>query len=513
MLRLERVEGSVRGHSGEGGVHEGEQVVLALAQEDADLAPGEGTVEERRREARIVPDVPPTPPAGTKAEFCADFSVLIESVAMVCLRLLSAAHRRRHTVLAAATVLLAGVTALWIAASGRSSSQTAARNRAPGFYVWQREFSPAVLAAARAAAGEGRELFVLAGEFDRRDGAFRDLAPGLRPPFDFGAGDASLPSATAVFRVRLGALDAPVPSGEALAERARELGATRLQLDVDAPERRLGDYAGLVRAVRAGLPAGAALSATLLPCHFAHPEDVRAVLEPADYGVLQLHGIDPPGALSDAWRLMDPATVRTALRRARALGAPLRVSLPAYAYVLTFAPDGAFRRLYAEGFPGRESLPAGTVCRLAAPDPALLAELLADPALPPAIWFRLPVPGADRWCLDRSTLSELEAGRVPAPCVALDAEPLPAGNGFRLFATFRHAIPLDPAEVPLRWRDEARAGEWMSLGGCAAAAPAGRLPESVTLAPHACGERFLAAVVLTDNGLSPDPQTHPLPEP
>ena len=387
----------------------------------------------------------------------------------------------------------------------------AARGAAPGFYVWQRETTPAVLEAARAAAGEGRELFALAGEFDAgAGGALRDLATGLRPPFDFGAGDPSLPPATAVFRVRIGALQAPAPVGAALAERARALGATRVQLDVDAPERRLGDYAALVRAVRAGLPEGATLSATLLPCHFAHADDVRAVLAAADYGVLQLHGIDPPGALSDGWRLMDPATVRTALRRARALGAPLRVALPAYAYVLTFAPDGAFRRLFAEGFPGRACLPEGTLCRIAAPDAAQLAALLADPDLPPAIWFRLPVTGSDRWCLDRATLSELEAGRVPAPCVALDAEPLPAGNGFRLFATFRHAIPLDPAEIPLRWRDEARAGEWMSFGGCVTDAPAGRLPESVALAPHACGERFLAAVVLSDNRLSQSPQLQPL---
>ena len=376
----------------------------------------------------------------------------------------------------------------------------------PGVYVWQRDLSPAVLAATRAAVAEGREVFALAGEFERgADGTLRELMPPDALPFDFGgglpAGVTSAPPATAVFRVRIGALDDPATTGAVLATRAAELNATRVQLDVDAPERRLSDYASLAAAVREGLPADSTLSLTLLPCHLAHPEAVRAVLAPADYGVLQLHGIDPPGSLDEGWRLMDPSTVRTALDRARALGLPFRVALPAYAYVLQFAPDGTFRRLWAEGFPGVWAIPPGDIVRLASPDLTLLAGLLADPATPPAIWFRMPVPGGDRWCLDAATLRELESGRAPAPAVVLDTEPLPAGNGFRLYAAFLHDIPLDAATVPLRWRDSARVGEWMPLGGCVADAPVGRLPDSVTLAPHACGERFLAAVVLTENHL------------
>ena len=385
---------------------------------------------------------------------------------------------------------------------------------APGFYVWQRDVTPAVLAEARAATEEGREIFALAGEFTAdATGALCDLSPNLCPPFNFGSGDSSLPSATAVFRVRPGALDAPEIFGAALATRAGELGATSVQLDVDAPESRLEDYALLAAAVRAGLPKSATLSLTLLPCHFAHPSSVRAVLASADYGVLQLHGIDPPGSLSDEWRLMDPATVRSALSRARALDVPLRMALPAYAYVLTFDQEGLFRRLYAEGFPGRQFLPEGMVCRLAAPDAGILAELLSAPDAQSEIWFRLPVPGGDRWCLDRKTLSELEAGRVPEADVHLETESLPAGNGFRLFATFRHTIPLDPVKIPLRWSDANHNGEWIAVGGCAADVPAGGLPQSIALAPHACGERFLAAIVLSENRLSPSCFDYPLPQP
>ncbi len=384
----------------------------------------------------------------------------------------------------------------------------------PGFYIWQRDISPAVLAAAREAVAESRELFVLAGEFDRGDGdTLRDLAPNLRPPFAFGVDDSLQPSATAVFRVRIGALDIPEAAGSALAARAGSLGAHRVQLDVDAPESRLDDYGTLAQSVRAALPEGATLSLTLLPCHLAHPEAVGAVLTAADYGVLQLHGIDPPETIDDDWRLMDRGTVHTALHRARALGYPIRVALPAYAYVLEFASDGVFRRLYAEGFPGTNAFPPGSAIRLAAPDQELLAELLSDPETPPAIWFRLPVPGEDRWCLDRETLRELETGRVPAPRIALDAEPLPADNGFRLFAAFQHAIVLDPVTVPLNWRDDSRAGEWIALGGCSADVPIGRLPESIALAPHACGRRFLAAVVLSNNRLSPSEQSTAQPTP
>lgn len=376
----------------------------------------------------------------------------------------------------------------------------------PGVYVWQRNLSPAVVDAVRAAVAEGREVFALAGEFERdADGTIHELLQPDGLPFDFGggapAGITSAPPATAVFRVRIGALDDPAASAAVLAARAASLGATRVQLDVDAPERRLSDYASLAAAVRAGLPPESTLSLTLLPCHLSHPDDVRAVLAPADYGVLQLHGIDPPGSLDEGWRLMDLATVLTALDRAHALGLPFRIALPAYSYVLQFAPDGTFQRLWAEGFPGVEAIPPGDIVRLAAPDLPLLAGLLVDPEMPPAIWFRMPVPGGDRWCLDATTLRELESGRAPAPAIALDSEPLPAGNGFRLYAAFLHDIPLDVATVPLRWRNSARVGEWMPLGGCIIDAPPGRLPDSVTLAPHACGERFLAAVVLTENRL------------
>jgi len=48
VLRLERIEGAVRGHFGEGGVDEVEQVVLPLSQEDANLAAGERPVSGSR---------------------------------------------------------------------------------------------------------------------------------------------------------------------------------------------------------------------------------------------------------------------------------------------------------------------------------------------------------------------------------------------------------------------------------------------------------------------------------
>jgi hypothetical protein len=416
-------------------------------------------------------------------------SVIVSLIVAVCAIALLAAHRLRHV-----------------------ETGAKAHGCRPGFYVWQREVSRDVMAAARSVVAESRELFVLAGEFDRKGGdVMHNLASDARPQFDFGNGDHALPSATAVFRVRVDALDLATDAGAAVAARAAALGARRVQLDVDAPERRLDDYAALAKAVRAGLPAGSTLSLTVLPCHLEHQAAARRLLSVADYAVLQLHGIDPPASLNECWRLMDPATVRKALARARTLGDKMRIALPSYAYVLEFAPDGAFSRLYAEGLREVTALPPGSVVRVASPDQALLAELLSDTGSPPAIWFRMPVPGGDRWCLDRETLDELERGHVPAPCVALDAEPLPAGNGFRVFATFRHVISIDPAEVPLHWRDEARAGEWIAVGGCVADVPAGRLPESVTLAPHACGERFLAAIVITDNRLFPDTQTLDLP--
>ncbi|MBQ7252815.1 MAG: hypothetical protein IJS32_09490, partial [Kiritimatiellae bacterium] len=73
----------------------------------------------------------------------------------------------------AAAVVLAVAAGSAFAAAGDSTDRAA-----PGFYVWQRDITPAVREAARAASAEGRGLFVLAGEFDRAaDGSLHEPVP------------------------------------------------------------------------------------------------------------------------------------------------------------------------------------------------------------------------------------------------------------------------------------------------------------------------------------------------
>ncbi len=369
---------------------------------------------------------------------------------------------------------------------------------ANGLYVWQRHWSEHVEAAVCSELEAGtHDLYMLEGELEYNGAAARWHWSEV--PEDVWRH----PRVTAVFRLPVPALDNPGQSAEAIVSRAGALGVHRLQLDADVPERLIVRYAELLEEVRRRWPPENPtlhLGATFLPCHL-NLKDIRRALALIDEPVIQLHGIDTPKNHDGHWALMKRQTVFQALRSARALDKRFKMALPCYAYVLTFNADGSFRRLYAEGLPDSFTPPPGTVCELAAPDLDLLHDIFTSSLRLPAIWFRMPVPGGDRWCLDAATLRELESGRAPAPAVILDTEPLPAGNGFCLYAAFLHDIPLDAVTVPLRWRDSARVGEWMPLGGCVADAPAGRLPDSVTLAPHACGERFLAAVVLTENHL------------
>jgi len=365
---------------------------------------------------------------------------------------------------------------------------------ADGFYVWQRQWSEPVAAAVDAELKAGtHDLYMLGGELEYvRD---RPQWRASQVPSDLWRH----PRVTAVLRLPVRALGDPESSAAAIVARADALGVCRVQLDVDVPERRLDRYAALLKGVRRLWPPSSGalrLGATFLPCHLEH-DAVRRALAEIDEPVIQLHGIDAPKRRDAHWALMDRTTAFRALKAAHALDGRFKMALPSYAYVLTFHADGRFRRLYAEGLDDDFELPPGATCELAAPDLGLLHEIFASPLRLPVIWFRLPIPGADRWCLARETLALLEDGQCPEPHVEFSVREGARPGTLDLFACYRHQIPLHGTAVSVVWG--VSDGEFFALNDCRVedGAAYGRLPTRLRLAPRACGETFVVGKAIT----------------
>ncbi|MCL1888113.1 MAG: DUF3142 domain-containing protein, partial [Kiritimatiellaeota bacterium] len=327
-------------------------------------------------------------------------------------------------------------------------------------------------------------LYVLAGELER-DTAGKWV--WKRPD----APDDVWDDAVAVLRAPVDAMEDTASLLGVLSLEIARLKTTRVQLDVDVPERWLAAYGKLLGGLRAVFPS-LELSATLLPAHLERAETAE-VVKALDGFVLQVHGIEPPRHRDENYALMKREVALRAVERARALGRPFKIALPTYAYVLVFDGAGNFSRLYAEGFPG---VAKGMEARVAAPDFTLLAEMLQMGL--DVIWFRLPVAN-DRWALDMEAVRSLENGTLPRPRVVLAS----AREEGRLViqACFQNQVALEPAEVEVRWKDAALRGEFFPLNGTKVDVPHGALPERITVQAQGCGQWFTVAFALTGNDL------------
>ena len=381
----------------------------------------------------------------------------------------------------------------WCIVNGPPGSTVPSAN---GLYVWQRHWSEHVEAAVCSELEAGtHELYLLEGELEY-NGAVAQWHWSEVPEYVW-----RHPRVTAVFRLPVPALDNPGQSAEAIVSRAGALGVNRLQLDVDVPERLIVRYAELLEEVRRRWPperSALRLGATFLPCHLDLKEIGRA-LAVIDEPVVQLHGIDTPKNHDGHWTLMKRKTVFRALRSARTLDVRFKMALPSYAYVLTFNTDGSFCRLYAEGLPDSFAPPPGTACELAAPDLDLLHDIFTSPLRLPAIWFRMPVPGVDRWCLERETLSLLERGERPLPSVEFSVRSGGRTGTVDIVSCYRHQIPLKGVTAAIDWGTGESTGEFFPLNGCRIVGRSvhGRLPASVRIAPYACGEPFEIGKAIT----------------
>ena len=272
-------------------------------------------------------------------------------------------------------------------------------------YIWQRLWTPGVIAAARRSADIVRTWRVLLAEADR-SGRWVTVAV---PWSEIGATGRPV---VAVIRID-GRLDEARMSAmvEHIASTVEKVPAALagVEIDYDCPTSKLPTYARFLAALRSRLPSALPLSITALPTWMGSPHLDRLAVDLAEV-VLQVHAVDDPRR-----GLFDPARAERWVREfGRRIGRPFRVALPAYDIRVTWQADGRLASVEGE-VPLLAGVADGEVLG-AAPETVLgllnSLDRVAPEGLIGIVWFRLPTD-VDTRSWSTETWRAIVAGRLP----------------------------------------------------------------------------------------------------
>ncbi|WP_455921733.1 DUF3142 domain-containing protein [Pseudomonas putida] len=280
-------------------------------------------------------------------------------------------------------VRLALATLLLTIAQGCSRPPVVLPNDA---YIWQRQWTPALVAAVQSNADIISHWRVLAAQADA-NGQWQTTAP------DWAALMASGKPIIAVIRIdgQLAKFDEKVllqqVESTLQAWRASGVPLAGIEIDHDCATARLPAYAHWLASLRATLRGNEHLSITALPT-WLNSNALDAVLAQVDEAVLQVHAVQNPRV-----GLFDSQAARTWLDTFAAhMHKPWRVALPAYGSRVAWGRDGRVISIESE----RAMLVTGMESHELMADPQNLQDftrqLAADPpqGLAGIVWFRLP---------------------------------------------------------------------------------------------------------------------------
>lgn len=271
-------------------------------------------------------------------------------------------------------------------------------------YIWQRQWTPAVVAAlsAQQSVFAGWRVLGLQVIGGQQIDVIPDLAalagPGKPVRLVVRIDGARGPLAVPALLARLSPL--------IVRWRAAGLDLTGIEIDHDCATSALADYASWLQQLRRGLPGELRLSITALPSWLDSPA-LDQLLAAVDDSVLQVHAVERPDR-----SLFDGKQARQwTLAFARRTQHPFAVALPAYGVRVDTDAQGRVRAVDAEadielsGAGGRELRAEPREVA------AYLREITEDapPRLTGFVWFRLPVPG-DRRGWSATTLAAVIAG-------------------------------------------------------------------------------------------------------
>lgn len=326
-------------------------------------------------------------------------------------------------------VLFFGVLIWAMAGCGRAPARAHGPLRQE-VYVWQRSWGESAPAALGPASARVDGFTALAAEVSWEDDVYR----AVQVPLDYAALQAT--GRPVGLALRLGPYPGPFQAEGAPISRIADLAldivktarrsglaVRELQIDFDCAEAKLAGYRVWVEAIRKRI-APVPVVITVLPSWLKR-SDFKTLVRAASGFVLQVHSLEPPRGPDAAFTLCDPAQSRQWIEAAGKMGAPFRVALPTYGYLMAFDPGGKLAGLLAEG--PAPLWPVGTRLREVRADPAAMAGLVQAltkdrPAhLEGVIWYRLPVPG-DSLNWPWPTLVAVMAGRPPRSRLLAEAQ-------------------------------------------------------------------------------------------
>jgi Protein of unknown function (DUF3142) len=195
--------------------------------------------------------------------------------------------------------------------------------------------------------------------------------------------------------------------------KAHQLILSELQLDFDCPQKKLAGYEIWVHAVRAAIRP-IKLVLTTLPV-WLDERDFLDLIRQSDGYVLQVHSI-PTGHQTGHEVVCDPALARSWVAKADNLGRPFDVALPTYRCTAGYDPAGNLLGVAMDSV--RPVFPPGTRLLEFDSDADALARLVNDwrtvrPGyLKGVIWYRVPV-STDRQNWRWPTVIAVMEGRIP----------------------------------------------------------------------------------------------------
>jgi len=210
--------------------------------------------------------------------------------------------------------------------------------------------------------------------------------------------------------------------------RSNGIAASEFQIDFDCAASKLDGYCVWVEALRKKI-APTPLTITVLPSWVKEPA-FKKLAEATDGYVLQVHSLERPKNFEAPFTLCDPAAAQRAVEQAGQIGAPFRVALPTYGYLLAFDKAGKLVGLSAEG--PSKSWPADVQLREVHADPQEMARLIqvwstnGPSTLRGIIWYRLPTI-VDNFNWRWQTLGAIVASRFPRESFRGEARPVEKG--------------------------------------------------------------------------------------
>lgn len=252
-------------------------------------------------------------------------------------------------------------------------------------YIWQRQWSPAVISAMQAS--------------DQLVGGWRVLAAELtaQRQWKIASPDWQALKTTQHAIVMVVRLDGQTESPDAttharisdLLARWRQQGVpvAGVEIDYDCPTSQLPAYRSFLAGLRQNLDRDTTLSITALPTWLNSPE-LSKLLAVADESVLQVHAVmNPRQGLFDAERAQ--AWLKA---YAKQTAHPWRVALPSYSTRVSWDDNGRISAVESE----RPLLASGNAAQELTAPPTVVSAFLAQldknpaPGLVGVVWFRLP---------------------------------------------------------------------------------------------------------------------------